>query len=230
MLQCSDATAAGANACGVTVRASRPGCRRRRSSGARTPLAGRPRCGPCPRCSTRRRRALRVGGGQGAGPAAGHLNQHRHLSAMGPWISGSFRLRKAPGVGPALVCKWLPPLNARPSYLGLPPSAGLLVTRLPVQDGMPSYSVLSHTFVGGYLLRKVGIKVSPSRPSGIPRRLRPAAHFRMLAEGIHGAGADSLWCASAPLRPVALIGCFSHPLTTPPRCASNPCPWSCACP
>ncbi|GIL82005.1 hypothetical protein Vretimale_1566 [Volvox reticuliferus] len=36
--------------------------------------------------------------------------------------------------------------------------AGLLVQRLPAQDGMPSYQVLSHTFVGGYLLRRVGIK------------------------------------------------------------------------
>ncbi|EFJ43471.1 hypothetical protein VOLCADRAFT_106802 [Volvox carteri f. nagariensis] len=36
--------------------------------------------------------------------------------------------------------------------------AGLLVQRLPAQDGMPSYQVLSHTFVGGYLLRRVGMK------------------------------------------------------------------------
>ncbi|KXZ44189.1 hypothetical protein GPECTOR_71g550 [Gonium pectorale] len=36
--------------------------------------------------------------------------------------------------------------------------AGLLVQRLQTQDGMPSYQVLSHTFVGGYLLRRVGIK------------------------------------------------------------------------
>ncbi|GLC43354.1 hypothetical protein PLESTB_001336800 [Pleodorina starrii] len=36
--------------------------------------------------------------------------------------------------------------------------AGLLVQRLPAQDGMPTYQVLSHTFVGGYLLRRVGIK------------------------------------------------------------------------
>ncbi|KAG2448985.1 hypothetical protein HYH02_005739 [Chlamydomonas schloesseri] len=36
--------------------------------------------------------------------------------------------------------------------------AGLLVQRLPMEQGMPCYQVLSHKFVGGYLERRVGIK------------------------------------------------------------------------
>lgn len=85
---------------------------------------------------------------------------------MGPWERGC---TAAASCAKPLVCKWSPRINAVPSYVLFPPPAGLLVTRLPVQDGMPSYSVLSHTFVGGYILRKVGIKVSTGRPAATRR-------------------------------------------------------------
>ncbi|KAG2495630.1 hypothetical protein HYH03_006230 [Edaphochlamys debaryana] len=55
---------------------------------------------------------------------------------------------RAPTVRP--VAKVFNPEEAR--------VAGLLVQRLQAMDGMPQYQVLSHKFVGGYLLRTVGIK------------------------------------------------------------------------